>query len=101
MTKENFINLINEYSIVLTNIHKYYEFGIDLYDSKHPISPSIEKMINLIFDSIYTEEAFGWIDWFIYDNNFGTKKLEASDSNGKLICQTAGDLYDYIEKYKK
>lgn len=101
MTKENFINLINEYKKFIEYTNEYYKFGIDFYESKFPIIKPVEKILFISLESVYETLGIDWIDWFIYEDEFGAKELEAWDAEGKLICQTAGDLYDYIEQYKK
>lgn len=99
MTKEQFVKILENYKLINTRIHEYYEFGIDLIEVKHsPVEP-IDAIINTVFSSVYNDLGIDWINWFMWENDFGKEGLEAFD-DGKLICQTIEDLYDYVEKYK-
>lgn len=99
MNKEKFIQILKKYKQIGESVHRYYQFGIDLLEVSHsPIAP-IDDIIQIIFRSIYSEEGIDWINWFMFENDFGDAKMEASD-NGVSICQTYEELYDYIEQYK-
>lgn len=99
MNKEEFIKIVNNCKLINTRVHEYYEFGIDLIEVKNsPIEP-INSIVDTIFRSIYNKIGVEWIDWFMWENDFGESGLEAFDGD-KLICQTVEDLFDYIEQYK-
>ena len=99
MNKEQFVKIIKNYELINKRIHDYYDFGIDLVEVKNsPIEP-MDSIVDTIFRSIYNELGMEWINWFMWENDFGKAGLEAFD-DGKLICQTIEDLYDYVEKYK-
>jgi len=100
MKKEEFLEIIEKISSLEYQQDAYYKFGIDLLESQYPVLGTAYEIIDLFFKSIYTEKGIDWINWFIYENDFGVGGLEASD-NGELICQTVEELYDYIEQYKK
>ena len=100
MNKEQFKEIINQLKTISDYADKYYEFGIDLFEGQFPILNPAYKTIDLLLDQIYTQDGHEWIDWFCYENDFGEKQMEAYDENGKLICQTIDDLFDYIEQYK-
>lgn len=100
MTKEQFIEVIKFHKQSTDNLNEYYKMGLDLLDNKNsPVEP-LFKVINILFDSIYTEEGVEWISWYIYDNNYGEMGLTAFDGEIQ-ICKNIDELYDYIQKYKK
>jgi hypothetical protein len=99
MNKEQFIEILNTIKLLEEQQHEYHRFGIDLVEGPVPIVETSYKIIDLFFKSHYNEFGIDWINWFMYENDFGDNNLEATDE-GKLICQTAEDLYDYIEQYK-
>lgn len=101
MTRETFTSLLNEYKEFIDKSNKYYEFGIDLVDSKLSIAYNVDKMFEIIIKDTYTKEGIDWINWFVYENDFGRYGLGAYDESDKLICQDVDSLYDYIEQYKK
>ena len=97
--KIRFIEIVNELQFAWDNISKYYKLGIDLLESESPVVDPLFGIVDKLFKLIYNEKGIEWIDWFIYENDFGRNKLEAYDDD-KLICQTVEDLYDYIQEYK-
>ena len=100
MTKEQFVEVIKLHKQSTDNLNEYYKMGLDLLDNKNsPVEP-LFKAIDILFDSIYTEEGVEWISWYIYDNNYGEQGLTAFDGEIQ-ICKDIDELYDYIQKYKK
>lgn len=99
MTKEQFIEILENYKELGEIVHKYYNFGIDLVEVDDSLVDKVDNIISLTFASHYSDLGVDWINWFMYENDFGNQGLEATD-NGELICQTAEELYDYIEQYK-
>jgi hypothetical protein len=54
----------------------------------------------LAFESHYDDKGIDWINWFIYESNYGKNGLTAND-NGLPICYDLKSLHEYIEQYKK
>ena len=102
MTKEQFLELIELLKTMNDNSIKYMKFGIDLHEGENSVVEPAYRVIDLLLDSIYTVEGVDWFNWFCYENNFGEKRLAAHETdNETLICQTAEELYEYIEQYRK
>ena len=99
-SKEEFINIISLHKQAADNLHKYYDLGIDLCEGKYSVVNNLYDCINKLFKQLYTKIGIDWIEWFIYENDYGLNKYEAYDDD-KLICQTVEDLYDYIQQYIK
>ena len=74
--------------------------GIDLYETDFPTWKITEKFFDIIIEQNYNEFGIDWINWFIYENDFGRNKYDAFDE-GKSICQDVNELYSYIEQYRK
>ena len=100
MTKELFIKILKNYRRVLYKIRELDKVGVNLYESKFGISEDIDRLFIDTMAASYDEFGIDWIEWFVYENEFGEKQLEAK-SDGVLICQNFEDLYDYIGKYRK
>ena len=100
MTKELFKKIIEEIKLAQKYNHKYYKFGIDLYEGKYPIAEVHGIITDLFWESLYDVHGVDWINWFMWENDFGNNKMEAWDGD-KLICQTVEELYEYIEQYRK
>jgi len=99
MNKEQFVEILNKIKLLEEQQDEYYKFGIDLMESQYPILGTSYEIIDLFFKSHYTEFGIDWINWFMYENDFGEAGMEAT-SDDELICQTVEDLYDYIKQYK-
>jgi len=100
MTREEFKNIINLYKKYEFCVTEYGNFGIYLYEGRYPIAEVSMQIADLLWKEVYSEEGRDWINWFMYENDFGDSELEAFDSDGNLICQDIDSLYDYIEQYK-
>lgn len=100
MIKEEFINVLKEIELLQNQHNEYFKFGIDLLEGPYPIAETSYKIINMFFEAIYGKEGLDWIEWFIYENDFGKNRLEAWDGD-KLICQTIKELYEYVEQYRR
>ena len=46
------------------------------------------------------EQAIDWINWFVYETNYGQKDMQGRDENGNPICYDVKSLYEYIEQYR-
>lgn len=90
---EKFILLLKE---EVSKIHKIYEGGIDLIN----FVDQYHEMIRILITEIYGESGYDWFTWFCYENDFGTKELEAWDENKNPICYDVKSLWEYLEKNK-
>ena len=100
MNRTDFRQLINDYDDFLRNVGKMADVGINLFECKYPVAEYATKFFDFILDQNYDERGTDWINWFVYENDFGRKKMEAKQDD-TLICQTLNSLYDYIEQYSK
>lgn len=100
MTKEIFLELLKQYRIINEYVAKYEKLGIQLYEGEYPIMDPVNLLFETTLKGNFNEFGIDWINWFIFENNFGDNKLEAYESNGDLICQTEEELYNYIQQYK-
>lgn len=55
----------------------------------------ITDIISVIDQSTNTD---GWVDWWIWENDFGRKKLEVTENGKEVTIKTPGQLYDFITK---
>ena len=100
MTRAEFRRLLKEYDQFTQNTWQMYEIGVDLHEGKYPTALYTEKFFDYIIQYTYNNFGVDWINWFIYENDFGRAKMEAY-SGDTLICQTVNSLYDYVEQYRK
>lgn len=47
----------------------------------------LHKCITLLLKEIFTKEQYEWIEWWIWENNFGKEKLSGSypDKDGTIV----------------
>jgi len=78
-----------------------YDLGFDLLENKKfPVWSNSDKMFSHLMESHYTDAGLDWINWWVYDNEFGTNGLTADDT-GIPICYDLKSLFKYIKQYKK
>jgi hypothetical protein len=101
MTYEQFLLILDNYKAYSELISDAYDVGIDLLEGKFATNSYVEKMLELSFTSHYGEQGWDWVSWFIFDNDYGKKGLEAWDDDGNPICHRHKDLYEYLETYHR
>ena len=100
MQQKEFKKLLKKYKTCSDKLSQLHDLGFDLYEGKFQLMSDIEKLFDITIASHYNEEGVEWINWFIYENDYGKRKLEAKD-NDKPICYDIESLHEYIEKYYK
>lgn len=101
MTRREFEKLIEAYKEFSEISDKFYEIGLNIFEGEKPIADPFYKVAELMIYSHYTEEGVEWIFWWIYENEFGDRGLEAYDEEKNLICQTEDELFEYVKQYEK
>ena len=97
MTYENFLKVITTIEKQDKAVSALYDLKVDLIEWTDPYGAIIVKLLK----EIYGEEGVDWFNWYCYENNFGTGKLEAWDENKNLICYNHKSLWEYLEKNHK
>ncbi len=93
-------NLLEKYKAFSDKLSELYDLGFDFYEGKFELMSDVEKLFDITIESHYKKEGVDWINWFIYENDYGKNKLEAKDGD-ELICYDVKSLHEYIEKYHK
>jgi len=104
MKLKEFKKLLEIFRRTLLNCSELHDIGFDFYEGKYQFASDMEEMLMLTINSHYKTEGVEWIEWFIFENDFGNKKMEAweeTKKGKKPICQTTEDLWEYIKKHKK
>jgi hypothetical protein len=101
MTYENFERIILNLQKTHDHANILYSHGIDITQVTDGLHSIIENLLNVIFG----DEGAGWIDWFMYEKEFGTREdLKAWDENKNEIAYDIKSLYDLLTNeytYKK
>jgi hypothetical protein len=70
-----------------------YSYGIDVTEITDGLHTVIEDLLKVIFG----KEGSGWIDWFIYEKDFGRREdMKAWDENENEIAYDIKSLYDLL-----
>ena len=104
MTKEQFIKLMEVIKERYYTIEKIYDklddvFGSvgDLFVDETSMTPIIDVVSEII------EDNDKWIEWYVYDKNWGTdERLTVTDNDGNEIpSETLEDLWNLIHMASK
>jgi hypothetical protein len=124
MTYEEFLKILMSFKKINEDISELYDIGFDFLEGKYRMSDNVSIMIEAVLESYFTDEGIDWINWFIYENDWGTKDwsklptfdgvtgkiiLEedpvkaygAKDENGNPICFSFESTYEYVKQYLK
>ena len=102
MTKEGFIKLIENAQNYNKELHKWDDFGIDLFEL--PISELGWNFFDTILQELFTDEGIEWINWWVYDRISVTTEepLKVYDNNGDVIpMNTIDDLWNLVKYSQK
>jgi hypothetical protein len=95
---QEFKTVIESLKKVSNRTHGIYQFGIDLLD----YDEDYHKVITVLMKSIFEEEGYDWISWYLYERDgFDGKVLSATDSDGNEICHNIESLWDTVKPYRK
>lgn len=104
MKFKDFEELLSMYRSTMRSLSDLHDIGFDFYEGKYQLATDVENMFLLSLKTHYKDEGMDWIEWFIFENDFGDRKMEAYEETKKgksLICQDTKQLWEYIKKYKK
>ena len=100
MKYKKFKALLESYQKILDGASAMLQFGVMcIAEGDNSIMLDIEKMFDITIQNAYNEKGCEWIDWFVYESNFGRNDLDASD-NGKPICYDIKSLHQYVKQYE-
>ena len=99
MTKEQFIRLMEVIKERYYTIEKIYDKLDDVFGSVGDLfidETSMTPIIDVISEIV--EDNDKWIEWYVYDKNWGTdERLTVTDNNGNEIpSETLEDLWNLI-----
>ena len=98
MKFKEFKQVIELLKKVSDRAHNAYQIGIDLMD----YDEEYHKAITILMKSIFEEEGYDWISWYLYERDgFDGKVLSANDADGNEICHNIESLWDTVKPYRK
>lgn len=98
MTKEQFATRIDE-------IKRFMDEIDVLHSHIYAIAPGavcefggrfLDDYIRLLSESVGDDADWSWVSWFVFDNEFGKKGLEAGFDGKMTKITSVDDLWDLI-----
>ncbi len=108
------------------DISKLHDMGFDFMEGKFQLTSPVDKMLQSTIESHYGEDGWQWVQWFIFESNYGERDWSAAplykanedgtleiireegedrfgayDENGNPICYSNESLWEYLEKNHK
>lgn len=102
ITKEEFIQLIENAKNYNKELDRWNDFGIELFEL--PISELSWKFLDISLSIIFYIDGVDWINWWLFEKPgiLGNKPNEAYDKEGKIIpTDTIDDLWELVKDYRK
>jgi hypothetical protein len=126
MNYSDFLTLIMSTKKYNSDISELYDIGFNLLDGKYSLSEQFNNVVKTSFLSHYTLEGYEWIEWFMYDAEYGQKDFSkvptykiledgshvkikeigevrwgAEDKEGNPIAYSYESLYELVERDHK
>ena len=71
---------------------------VGIIDINGPLFNTVWHAIESITSVV---DPYGWIDWFVYENEYGDKELKATANNKTFKVKSAKDLLALIKESEK
>lgn len=103
-------------------ISELHNIGVDLFEGKFKIMDGISRIFDTSIETSYGEGGLDWVNWFIYESEYGQRDWSTSDSykmnedgtseivhkkgevrfgaydeEGNPICYSYESLWEYLE----
>jgi hypothetical protein len=63
----------------------------EIFFDMRSVTTSVDMLMEL------AEDEYGWVDWYVFENECGSKGLEVRDEDGSLLSsKTIGDVWNLI-----
>ncbi len=119
MKYKTFRDLIKNYKTIQDNLSQLYAIGFDLMEGQFNMSDPSYNLLKLSLESHYSKEGVEWVDWFIFEADYGKKDFStiptfvrnedgtttlievpdtygAHDEKGDPICYSYKSLYKHL-----
>ena len=92
----DFLNLLMTYKKLREDFGELYEMGFDFMEGRYLLEGNVSKLFDSTLNLSFTEKGVDWINWFIYENDWGTtdwSSMKVLDAQGKLTDRDPMDSY--------
>ena len=122
MEYEDFLGILMPYKKLMEDFRELYSMGFNFMDGKYELEDNVAKIFDAALNSHFTEEGVEWINWFVYENDWGEKDWSiykvfnsqgeltdrdpmeaygAKDENGKPICYSFESTWGLVKNHLK
>lgn len=119
---EDFLGILMPYKKLMEDFRELYSMGFNFMDGKYELEDNVTKIFDTALNSHFTEEGVEWINWFVYENDWGEKDWSiykvfnsqgeltdrdpmeaygAKDENGKPICYSFESTWELVNNHLK
>lgn len=96
MDKEQFVALMDEIERIKNREISIMDFYKTLNADNFVITSEYDRLVRIASESV--DDTGDWVEWWVYENDFGKKGMTASISGGKMReIETSGELYDFMK----
>jgi hypothetical protein len=99
MEYKMFKKIINTHRDGMSMISELHDLGFDLMEGKYQLADIITKQLDHSLILVYDKTGIDWIEWFIYESDYGKKGGITASEFGEPICYSLKSLWEYIEKH--
>ena len=122
MEYKDFLGILMPYKKLMRDFTELYSMGFNFMDGKYELENNVAKIFDATLNSHFTEEGVDWINWFVYENDWGEKDWSiykvfnsqgeltdqdpmeaygAKDENGNPICYSFESTWELVKNHLK
>jgi len=109
MEYKDFLEILMRYKKINEEFSELHKLGFDFLEGKYKLQEQVSEIFNTTIRSHFTKDGVDWIEWFIYENEYGNKLwdkdkeegLGAKDENGNHICHSFESTWNFVKQYLK
>lgn len=76
--------------------HELYKLGVDVGEVTDPY----HAIINELFHEVWSKEGVDWLEWFMWESDFGHNNCNAHEADGTPICYDFESTWNYLRQYE-
>lgn len=102
MKVETFTSILETLKTQREKEHQLYTLGVDLIN----LTEKYDEVISKLMEELWGKEGKEWVDWFMYENDFGKKEwregepgIGAYNENKDPICFDIPSLFEEIHNF--
>ena len=99
MNYKKFEKILRTFKKIQDTHSVLHDLGFNFYEGKFKLSGHTDDLLDEVLKSHYTEEGREWINWFIFETNYGERDMKGRDGD-KPICYDMKSTWEYCEQYR-